>query len=46
MAVSRADVADFAAVPGVGLDNSEHLEGLKGVSGNFGSVEKERFDLL
>ena len=42
----RFGLVNSLAVPRAGLEILEELEGLKEVSGNFGSKKKERFDLL
>jgi hypothetical protein len=45
LVVPRADLAGFAAALRAGLEVSECLEGSKGESGSFGSVEKDKFGL-
>ena len=42
----RHGLAGFVVPPRADLEVSEDLEHLKGVAGNFGLIEKEKFGLL
>ena len=42
----RYGLAGFVVPPRADLEVSEDLEHLKGVAGNFGPIEKEKFGLL